>query len=241
MGSEISGGRSLCCPSRGRASASVPVRVQSRGSPGLDRARRGDHSSAGSDCVHYGIHRADCQACRRGARLRDRHGCHGPCQGSSRAPSWICPEAWRFRDLIQGQLSQDSFSELGKQLCWILTDSSAFDLDVLQVVYGSVSFIDSVVLDEAIGRLERNLGQATKPVKQIEHIPLGHLVTREVTCGKHVSVSCGFDGARSRTNEYTRALRKAVPFGLRHVLPLVAQELLPSLLIFTIRRIGGRC
>jgi hypothetical protein len=53
------------------------------------------------------------------------------------------------------------------------TDLATLDLGSLESVHGGLGIVTCVVLDEAVGRLERNLSQSTVLVEQFKHIALG--------------------------------------------------------------------
>jgi hypothetical protein len=58
----------------------------------------------------------------------------------------------------------------------VLTYSSSLDLVTLEVLQGARSFLNSVVLHETIRRLQGDLGEPTKSVKNIKNITFRHLV-----------------------------------------------------------------
>lgn len=125
-----------------------------------------------------------------------------------------------------------------------LTDPAPLDLDPLEILHRSPSFLYRVILHKPIGRFERNLGKPSESMKQIKDVTLRYLVAREVACREYVSAVFGRARRGSCTNKDARAFRKAIPLGLRHVLSLISQELIPLALVFgilsSISSIGGR-
>jgi hypothetical protein len=57
-----------------------------------------------------------------------------------------------------------------------LTDATSFHLHALEIFESTMALLDGVILHKAIRRLEGNLGQSAKSVKNIENITFRNFV-----------------------------------------------------------------